>query len=49
MYPTLQYSESGSGSWDDTWIEGPEIIGNGGNSRYQYSINTELTSAVGTL
>ena len=47
MYPTLQYSESGSESWDDTWIEGPEIIGNGGNSRYQYSINTELTSEVG--
>lgn len=47
MYPTLQYSESGLESWDDTWIEGPEIIGNGGNSRYQYSINTELTSEVG--
>ena len=47
MSPTLQYSESGSESWDDTWIEGPEIIGNGGNSRYQYSINTELTSEVG--
>jgi len=47
MYPTLQYSESGSGSWDDTWIDGSEIIGNGGNSRYQYSINTELNSAVG--
>ena len=47
MYPTLQYSESGLDSWDDTWIEGPEIIGNGGNSRYQYSINTELTSEVG--
>ncbi len=47
MHPTLQYSESGLESWDDTWIEGPEIIGNGGNSRYQYSINTELTSEVG--
>ena len=47
MHPTLQYSESGLQSWDDTWIEGPEIIGNGGNSRYQYSINTELTSEVG--
>jgi hypothetical protein len=47
MSPTLQYSESGLESWDDTWIEGPEIIGNGGNSRYQYSINTELTSEVG--
>ena len=47
MYPTLQYSESGSGSWDDTWIDGSEIIGNGGNSRYQYSINTELNSPVG--
>ena len=47
MHPTLQYSESGLDSWDDTWIEGPEIIGNGGNSRYQYSINTELTSEVG--
>ena len=48
MYPTLQYSESGLESWDDTWIEGPVIIGNGGNSRYQYSINTELNSEVGT-
>ena len=47
MHPTLQYSESGLESWDDTWIEEPEIIGNGGNSRYQYSINTELTSEVG--
>ena len=47
MSPTLQYSESGLESWDDNWIEGPEIIGNGGNSRYQYSINTELTSEVG--
>jgi len=47
MYPTLQYSESGSGSWDDTWIAGSEMIGNGGNSRYQYSINTELNSPVG--
>ena len=48
MYPTLQYSESGLELWDDTWIEGPEIIGTGGNSRYQYSINTELNSEVGT-
>ena len=48
MYPTLQYSESGSESWDDTWISGPEMIGTGGNSRYQYSINTELNSAVGS-
>jgi len=48
MYPNLQYSESGSGSWDDTWIDGPELIGNTGNSRYQYSINTELNSAIGS-
>ena len=34
-------------SWDDTWIDGPEIIGNGGNARYVFSINTELTSEIG--
>jgi len=47
MYPTLHYSEAGTGSWDETWIEGPEIIGSGGNARYLFSINTELTSQVG--
>ena len=47
MYPTLHYSEADSNSWDDTWIEGPEIIGTGGNARYLFSINTELTSEVG--
>ena len=47
MYPTLHYSEADSGSWDDTWIEAPEIIGSGGNARYLFSINTELTSQVG--
>ena len=47
MYPTLHYSEADSGSWDDTWIESPEIIGTGGNARYLFSINTELTSEVG--
>ena len=26
MSPTLQYSESNMDSWDDTWIDGPEII-----------------------
>ncbi len=48
MVPTLQYSESGSNSWDDTWIDSSEMIGNGGNSRYLYTINTELDSAVGS-
>ena len=47
MSPTLQYSESNMDSWDDTWIDGPEIIGNGGNARYVFSINTELTSEIG--
>ena len=47
MFPTLHYSEAGLGSWDDTWIGNVEIIGTGGNARYLFSINTELTSEVG--
>ncbi len=47
MFPSLQYSKSNTGSWDDTWINEPEIIGNGGNSRYLYTIDTELNSEVG--
>ena len=47
MYPTLHYSKSGSGSWDDTWIDSPILVGTGGNARYLFSINTELTSDVG--
>ena len=48
MFPTLHYSEAGLGSWDDTWIGNVEIIGTGGNARYLFSINTELTSDVGS-
>ena len=48
MFPTLHYSEAGLGSWDDTWIGNVEIIGTGGNARYLFSINTELTSEVGS-
>ncbi len=47
MFPTLHYSEAGSSSWDDAWIGSIEIIGTGGNARYLFSINTELTSEVG--
>ena len=48
MYPSLQYSKSNSGLWDDTWLDIPEIIGNGGNSRFLYTIDTELNSEIGS-
>jgi len=47
MSPTLEYSKSGSGAWDSTWVSDPEIVGSGANAAYVHTIQTPPNAETG--
>jgi len=48
MSPTMEYSKSGSGTWDDSWISDPVLSGAGANAVYAHSIQTPPSAETGT-
>ena len=48
MSPTMEYSKSGSGVWEDSWISDPELTGAGENAVYIHSIQTPPSADTGT-
>ena len=40
MTPQMEYSRSGTGAWDSSWISEPEIVGSGANAVYVHTIQT---------
>lgn len=47
MSPTMEYSKSGSGAWEDSWISEPEIVGSGANAVYMHTIQTPPNAETG--
>ena len=47
MSPTMEYSKSGSGAWDSTWVSDPEIVGSGANAVYVHTIQTPPNAVTG--
>jgi len=47
MFPTMEYSKSGSGNWDDSWVANSELVGSGGNAVYVHTIQTPPTADSG--
>ena len=47
MTPKMEYSKSGSGAWDDSWLSEPELVGSGANAVYVHSIQTPPNAEAG--
>jgi len=47
MTPYMQYSKSGIGSWDDSWVSEPELVGSGENQLYVLTIHSPPNAEAG--
>ena len=47
MSPTMEYSKSGFGAWESTWVSNPEIVGSGANAVYVHTIQTPPNAETG--
>ena len=47
MSPIMEYSKSGNGEWDSTWVSEPEIVGSGANAVYLHTIQTPPNAETG--
>ena len=43
----MEYSKSGFGAWESTWVSNPEIVGSGANAVYVHTIQTPPNAETG--
>ncbi len=48
MTAVMEYSTSGSETWDNSWISAIDLIGSGGNARYIHTISAPMNAQSGT-
>ena len=48
MTAVMEYSTSGSETWDTSWISAIDLIGSGGNARYIHTISAPMNAQSGT-
>ena len=48
MTAVMEYSPSGAGTWDTSWISAIDMVGSGGNARYVHTISAPMNAQSGT-